>query len=175
MIISKLNNKMISEDDIIFLTKASKYFNINSPIHIKWNNSDETYPDIWITLKKPYTIYITNEWRKQELKERHKRLIHELYHIIYRDHWKESKKILKKDLLKFWNKNTLPSELKPYLNNNQIELLYSTRPKFDSFSWYLYYCYVYNKDYKSLFRLPNEQITLMPILLGILLFTIFLI
>ena len=126
--------------------------------------------DKWIILKKPYTIYITQEWHKQKLNERHKRLIHELYHIINRNHWKKSKYISEKKLLEFWNINNLPLKLKPFLKNFNIELLYSTYPIEDSFSWYLYYCINFNKDYRLLLDKSTNLTELLLSLGGLFLF-----
>ena len=51
-----------------------------------------------------------------------------------------------------------------------IKLLYSTYPVKDSFSWYLYYCILFNKDYKKLITQSNDIIPLLLCLGALILF-----
>ena len=111
---SNIDKKLITNDDILYLKKAVKYFNITDNISLVWSNSKEKYPDIWVILGNPYQIFITNECATQKIKEKRKRLTHELYHILGNKHWAISKKIKKTHILKIRNKKILPAPLKKF-------------------------------------------------------------
>ena len=108
MIITEINKNLLTISDITYLNKSCKYFNITSDIYIKWDNLKKKHPDIWVILKKPYNIYVTQEWSIQNICERRKRLTHELYHIVGGIHWINPKFILLEKLLKFFNRKKLP-------------------------------------------------------------------
>ena len=143
MIISNLSKNIISKNDIIFLNKAIKYFKIkNKKISIHWNNSKLKHPDIWVTNLHTLNpqIFVTQEWFKQHKKERRKRLVHELYHIAGHHHWKQSKLVSTEYLKHILKINKLPSEFMKFKNDkNYIQLMYSTYPDEDSYSWLIYY------------------------------------
>lgn len=111
-------------EDIAFFEKALGYFEINKEtIRVFKDPSKEKYPDIWIIKNESndgWDLYLTNEWQSQHKIERHKRLVHEMLHMIGYDHWNH------------------PS----YIDG--FELLYSTYPDKDSFSWLVYFNVLHN-------------------------------
>ena len=57
-----------------------------SAIKIASSNSRAKWPDIWIDMDGIPTITVTNEWRRQNIHERRKRLVHEGCHILGLEH-----------------------------------------------------------------------------------------
>jgi hypothetical protein len=55
-------------------------------IRVLWSGSQQKHPDIWVQLGNPPVITVTAEWKKQSASEREKRLLHELQHIIGKQH-----------------------------------------------------------------------------------------
>jgi len=70
---------IISQGDLAFLKDAMHRLNIRKPIRVYRSDSKKKYPDIWvITGKDPIEIWVTDEWARQSVRERRKRLIHEV-------------------------------------------------------------------------------------------------
>ena len=83
----------ISELDKQFVErKLLPYFGIKS-LNLKYSDSKKKYPDIWVSLDKIPTITVTNEWKKQSMNERRKRLVHEALHVMGLEHGKYGKYI----------------------------------------------------------------------------------
>ena len=55
-------------------------------VYLKWSDSKKVWPDIWVELGKVPIITVTQEWAKQSLHERRKRLVHEFLHISGFEH-----------------------------------------------------------------------------------------
>lgn len=71
----------LSHSERAFIQRALKYFSIRS-VRIENSSSTATYPDIWVDLStSPPTITVTQEWARQSINERMKRIVHELLHI----------------------------------------------------------------------------------------------
>lgn len=69
-----------------WLAKAARAMGIKEPIKLEWSSSTKHWPDIWI---EGNTITVTREWLRQNLKNRHVRLTHELLHLKGLKHgWK---------------------------------------------------------------------------------------
>ena len=78
-------------------------------VKLEFNESDAAWPDCWCyPNEKPPRIVVTQEWARQGVDERRKRLIHEISHILGERHGKKGK------------------------------LVYSTDPAKDSYSKYVY-------------------------------------
>ena len=82
-------SKILAPEDRKFLRHALKYFNVHL-IKLDYSPSKKSYPDIWISKNgKMPKITVTREWMKQNLAERHKRLVHELCHETGLEHSEE--------------------------------------------------------------------------------------
>ena len=70
---------MISEADKRWLKeKAMPQLGIRA-LALDWSNNKRTFPDIWCyVFEKPPRIVVTQEWAKQNTRERRKRLTHEI-------------------------------------------------------------------------------------------------
>lgn len=98
----------LSSGDRRFVKKLMRTFNIKS-VKVGWSDSRKKHPDIWCyPTESPPRIVVTSEWRKQGTGERRKRLTHEFLHLAGYEHG----------------------------NFNGME--YSTYPKKDKFSKYVY-------------------------------------
>jgi len=70
-----------------WLAKAARAMGIKEPIKLEWSSSTKHWPDIWTD--GTGTITVTREWLRQNLKNRHVRLTHELLHFKGLKHgWK---------------------------------------------------------------------------------------
>ena len=69
-------------------------------VYIKFSNSQKKWPDIQIELEKIPIITVTPEWRRQDMHERHKRLVHEGLHSLGMEHGKIGR----------YDYNTIPSK-----------------------------------------------------------------
>ena len=76
----------ISEGDIKFIRETLMPLTRIKKMRLAYNFSSRKWPDIWITLNKIPTITITDEWRRQNMHERRKRLVHEFLHIQGLEH-----------------------------------------------------------------------------------------
>ena len=116
---------MIQEDDVNFLNSVTPLMGITKTIVLTTDPSTEKYPDIWI--QKGFfsdTITVTQEWARQTIHERRKRIIHELLHSLGENHWGSSTFVK--------------------LGNKRDEVLYSTYPEKDTYSA-LVYAHLLNK------------------------------
>jgi predicted metallopeptidase len=77
--------KILTRDEAHFVKRALMYFDIQR-IAFKWDNSCKRYPDLWVTLDSTPIITVTQEWKNQTSKERMKRVIHELIHVVGINH-----------------------------------------------------------------------------------------
>jgi len=75
----------ISEGDKKFLVKMMRTFNIGA-LELERSSSRKKWPDIWITKGKVPRITVTQEWAKQGIDERRKRLVHEFLHLAGMEH-----------------------------------------------------------------------------------------
>lgn len=81
---SKMN--VLNSTDRKFALNAMRYFGIKR-LNIDWSDSTKKWPDIWVyPNERPPRIVVTPEWRRQNLAERQKRLVHEMLHIIGKNH-----------------------------------------------------------------------------------------
>jgi len=48
--------------------------------------SGAKYPDIWLEMNRVPRIVVTKEWKRQDMHERRKRLVHEFLHIRGLEH-----------------------------------------------------------------------------------------
>lgn len=61
------------------MKEAMEYLGLTGEIRVvEDRNYAGTYPDIWV---KGRTITVTGEWARQNMRERAKRLLHELIHL----------------------------------------------------------------------------------------------
>ena len=98
----------IDWDDFEWLKKTAMPYFGVNHLRMEWSQSKKIYPDIWVKLGKVSVITVTREWARQNKDERRKRLVHEIGHIFGLQHGRIGK------------------------------YLYSTFPKKDSYSLYVY-------------------------------------
>ena len=55
-------------------------------VYIARSNSKKKWPDLWVTFSEIPKITVTDEWKKQGVHERRKRLTHEFLHLQGLDH-----------------------------------------------------------------------------------------
>ena len=53
---------------------------------IKYDPNTKKWPDIWIELGRVPVITVTDEWARQNMHERRKRLVHEFLHLSGMEH-----------------------------------------------------------------------------------------
>ena len=76
----------ISKGDIEFIENIlMPKFRIKK-LGIKYSSSKRKWPDIWISMNQVPIITVTQEWARQTMQERHKRLVHEALHIRGMEH-----------------------------------------------------------------------------------------
>ena len=85
-------------------------------------------------------------------RKRRKRLTHELWHLLGYAHWDEGVKIPLAVLRKKLQYNRLPAEFKQIVQENNGEIIYSTYPDLDSWSWILYFCVIKNLNIYDIFK-----------------------
>ena len=77
---------MISEGDIRFIKDTLMPWARVKKLRLVYDNSKRKYPDIQIELGDIPTMTITDEWKKQNIHERRKRLTHEFCHLLGMEH-----------------------------------------------------------------------------------------
>ncbi len=68
-----------------FLIKVMRKFDIPA-LEVVWSRSRKKWPDIWMTKSVVPKITVTQEWARQNMTERRKRLVHELLHVKGMEH-----------------------------------------------------------------------------------------
>ena len=76
----------ISKGDIEFIRNTLMPWAGVEKLKLAYDSSRRKYPDIQIELDNIPTITITDEWRRQNIHERRKRLVHEFLHIRGLEH-----------------------------------------------------------------------------------------
>ena len=75
---------LLTVSDTIFIRSLIKKYDTGK-IRIGFSASHAKHPDIWIEMNGTPKITVTNEWRRQAMVERHKRMVHEIVgHLVYR-------------------------------------------------------------------------------------------
>jgi len=78
---------IISQGDLAFLKSAMHRLNIRKPIRVYRSTSKKKHPDIWTITDGPFgEIWVTDEWARQNVHERRKRILHECYHHTGLEH-----------------------------------------------------------------------------------------
>ena len=98
----------IPKEDIKFIENKLMPLAGVRKLRLAYDRSKKTYPDIWVEFGDIPTIMITDEWRRQNVHERRKRLTHEFLHLRGMEHGRVGKYV------------------------------YSTYPKFDTLSMKVY-------------------------------------
>ena len=76
----------MQDGDKVFLRQAMRKLGIKVVV-IDWSQSAKKWPDIWCFPNEvPPRIVVTREWARQKPAERHKRVTHELCHILGLEH-----------------------------------------------------------------------------------------
>ena len=90
------------KSDLIWLkTKAMPYFGVKA-IAIDYTETSARWPDIWIYLdRQPPLIMVTQEWKRQNVSERRKRLVHEILHLKGLQHGRVGR--WRYDTIPFWD------------------------------------------------------------------------
>ena len=79
---------VISKGDEKFLADvAMPYFGIKA-LKVRYSASKKKWPDIWVGFEDVPVITVTEEWRRQSMHERRKRLTHEFCHLRGLEHGK---------------------------------------------------------------------------------------
>jgi len=76
----------IPQEDIKFIRKKLMPWVGLTKLRLATDDSKKKHPDIWITLDTIPRITVTEEWRKQGVHERRKRLVHEFCHVLGMKH-----------------------------------------------------------------------------------------
>lgn len=76
----------ITKSDVDFIRNTLLPWASIKAIYLKWNNSTKKWPDIWIEKSFMPIITVTAEWRRQNIDERRKRLVHEFLHLKGLEH-----------------------------------------------------------------------------------------
>lgn len=76
----------ISQGDINWLKQKGMGFFSIPELDIVTSKSKKVHPDIWIRLDTVPKITVTQEWARQSVGERRKRLVHEMIHIKISGH-----------------------------------------------------------------------------------------
>ena len=78
---------MIKKEDIGFIKNKLLPWSGVKRIRLAWSNSTAKFPDIWLSFEDGLpTITVTKEWRRQNMQERRKRLVHEMLHLQGLEH-----------------------------------------------------------------------------------------
>ena len=73
----------ITASDSLFIEKTlMTKFGIKR-LRIKYSPLKQRWPDLWCSLNGIPEITVTDEWRRQSMRERRKRLVHEFIHISW--------------------------------------------------------------------------------------------
>ncbi len=76
----------IEKGDIDFIKNKWLPWTGLRAVYIRFSNSRQKWPDLWIELGRIPIITITREWMRQTRQERHKRLVHEGLHALGMEH-----------------------------------------------------------------------------------------
>ena len=76
----------ITKEDIKFIKEVLIPFAKVDRLYIAWSRSKATWPDIWVTMNRIPKITVTQEWARQNIHERRKRLVHEGLHLRGLEH-----------------------------------------------------------------------------------------
>ena len=75
----------ISPRDIEWIKKVLMPFAGLRKLKLGWSDSKKKYPDIWCSPSE-HKIVVTQEWARQDMHERKKRLVHEALHFRGMEH-----------------------------------------------------------------------------------------
>ena len=76
----------IPKSDVQFIKRTLlPWANLNA-IYLRWSNSKKKWPDIWCKRTDTPIIIVTQEWARQNVHERRKRLVHEFLHLRGLEH-----------------------------------------------------------------------------------------
>jgi len=77
----------MSSDMRWLVNVAMPHFGIKR-VKVTYKETGKKWPDIWVSLNKIPVITVTEEWVRQSVHERRKRLVHEFLHVIGYRHGK---------------------------------------------------------------------------------------
>lgn len=76
----------IPKSDVQFIKRILlPWANLNA-IYLRLSNSKKKWPDIWCKRTDTPIIIVTQEWARQNVHERRKRLVHEFLHLKGLEH-----------------------------------------------------------------------------------------
>ena len=75
---------MIPQSDIEFIRTRLLPWSGVEGVRLAWSKSTAKWPDIWVSKSMDGIpkITVTAEWKRQNMNERRKRLVHEFLHLI---------------------------------------------------------------------------------------------
>jgi len=79
--------KEIKKSDLAFLKRRiMPYFGVKK-LYMDYKETDYVFPDCWVDMNSRIpVITVTQEWARQSMDERRKRLVHEVGHIFGYNH-----------------------------------------------------------------------------------------